>query len=80
MKSIDNIRTVNELLTFHTRHEGNWTEGCGDPGLGKSQKSSNANTQIEPRNFRPLEKRMDVNYANSILGKRENFTKSDPQS
>ena len=31
IRRIGNIATVYKLLSFPTRHKGNWTEGCGDP-------------------------------------------------
>ena len=39
MQSFGNIRTVYKLLTFRTRHKGNWTKDCGDPRLGKYVRS-----------------------------------------
>ena len=75
MQSFGNIRTVHKLLTFRTRHIGNWTKGCGDPRLGKyvkvvkceySNRTEKENVDLErstffnPRSHTPLEKRMDV--------------------
>ena len=81
MKSIGNMRTVSELLAFYTRHEGNWTEGCVDPGPGKCvrsrqmrilNKTEKENVDLErstflyPKNLLLLEKRMDVRLTMQI--------------